>query len=61
MQSIPDLQNKVSNISMKIPLMGALEHRLGLMNSLDPELKSINKELDSITQMDDMRAAAQGG
>jgi len=46
---------------MKIPLMGALEHRLGLMNSLDPELKSINKELDSITQMDDMRAAAQGG
>jgi len=38
MQSIPDLQNKISNISMKIPLMGALEHRLGLMNSLDPEL-----------------------
>ena len=61
MQSIPDLSNKVSNISMKIPLLGAMEHRLGLMNSLDPELKSINKELDAITSFDDMRAAAKGG
>ena len=61
LQSIPDLSNKVQNISMKIPLLGAMEHRLGLMNSLDPELKSINKELDAITSFDDMRAAAKGG
>jgi len=46
---------------MKVPVLGALEHRLGLMNSLHPELTSINKELDSITNFDDMRAARAGG
>jgi hypothetical protein len=61
LQSIPDLQDKVSSISMKVPVLGALEHRLGLMNSLHPELNSINKELESITNFDDMRAARAGG
>jgi hypothetical protein len=45
---------------MKVPVLGALEHRLGLMNSLHPELTFINKELDSITNFDDMRAARKG-
>ena len=46
---------------MKVPVLGALEHRLGLMNSLHPELTDINKQLDSITNFDDMRAARKGG
>ena len=46
---------------MKVPVLGALEKRLGLMNSLHPELTNINKELDSITNFDDMRAAKSGG
>ena len=58
LQAIPDLQNKVTNIALKVPVLGALEHRLGLMNSLHPELTDINKQLDSITNFDDMRAAA---
>ena len=45
---------------MKVPVLGALEHRLGLMNSLHPELTFINKELDSIVNFDDMRAARKG-
>ena len=53
-QAIPDLQFKLSKIARKVPTLGAMEHKIGLMNELDPELKSLEKDLNEITDFSDM-------
>ena len=60
-QAIPDLQYKLSKIAMKVPTLGAMEHKIGLMNHLSPELNSLEHDLNEITDFSDMRAAAKGG
>ena len=60
-QAIPDLQFKLSKIARKVPTLGAMEHKIGLMNTLDPELKSLEKDLNEITDFSDMKAAKVGG
>ena len=42
-------------------MLDALEKKLGMMNSIHPELKKIAQDLDDITNFDDMRAAKKGG
>ena len=38
-----------------------MEHKIGLMNNLDPELKSLESDLNEITDFSDMKAAKAGG
>ena len=58
---VPDVNQHIRNIAKKVPMLDALEKKLGMMNSIHPELKQIASDLDDITNFDDMRAAKKGG
>ena len=58
---VPDLENRIENISRKVPTLDIMEHKLDMMHNLHPELKDIQKDLDDITDFSDMKAAKQGG
>lgn len=44
-----------------MPVLEELENKLHMMNNLHPRLGSIVEKLNDITNMDDMRAAREGG
>lgn len=45
----------------KIPALEKLEDKYTVMKDMTPELKELNKDLDSITDMSDMATAREGG
>ena len=59
--AVPNLEHSISKVASKIPALGHLEKKLGLMKDLHPELESINNELRDITSNVDMKAAKEGG
>ena len=59
-KDIPDLQHHMNNIAVKLPTLGHLEKKLDLMNDLHPKLEKLESDIESITDMDDMRLAKQG-
>ena len=44
-----------------MPVLGALEKKLGLMKALNPELKSLSHDLQEVADWDDMKLAKLGG
>ena len=44
-----------------MPVLGALEKKLGLMKALNPELKSLSRDLQEVADWDDMKLAKLGG
>jgi hypothetical protein len=58
---VPDVQHSIAKVASKLPALGDLEAKLGVMKNLHPELESINKELREITSNVDMKAAKEGG
>jgi len=43
-----------------LPVLGALEKKLGLMKALNPELKSLSHDLQEVADWDDMKLAKLG-
>ena len=60
-RNIPDIRATVGQIAKHVPTLDALEKKLDDMNQLHPELKSLLKDLNDITNFDDMKAAHKGG
>jgi len=60
-RAVPDIQEKIGSIAAKVPTLDALEHKLDLMNDLHPELKSLVRDLNDITNFEDMTEARKGG
>jgi hypothetical protein len=51
----------MKNLGSKIPAVQNLRHKVDLMNELNPELKSLIREIDDITDMSDMKIAKKAG
>ena len=58
---IPDLEAKINEITSEVPALDCLEKKVGLMNELNPELKSLVKDINEVTNDEDMKAAKKGG
>ncbi len=51
----------MKTLGSKIPAVQNLRHKVDLMNELNPELKSLIREIDDITDMSDMKVAKKAG
>ena len=57
----PDLEAGLNKIAEKVPVLDALQNKVQEFKELEPELKSVSKQLDSLTDWSDMEAAKLGG
>ena len=57
----PDLEAELNKIAEKVPVLDALQNKVQEFKELDPELQSVNKQLDFLTDWSDMDAAKLGG
>jgi hypothetical protein len=57
----PDLEAELNKIAEKVPVLEALQNKVQEFKELEPELKSVSKQLDSLTDWSDMEAAKLGG
>lgn len=57
----PDIEATLNKIATKVPILDALQSKVQEFKELDPELQSVSKQLDELTDFSDMEAARLGG